>query len=192
MERFLTELKRTNYCGELNLDNKDQNVVLMGWVDGRRDHGGLIFLDLRDRTGLVQVVVNPGEESLRIGKEVRNEFVLAIKGKVNARPDAMVNKNLPTGAIEVETERLEILSKAETLPFQPDDPKVSDMLRLKYRYLDLRAPRIQNYMKTRHEATRAARNSLADRGFYEIETPIMYKSTPEGARDYIVPSRVHP
>ena len=103
----------------------------------------------------------------------------------------MINKGIPTGMVEVETERLEILSKAETLPFQPDDPKVSDMLRLKYRYLDLRSPRIQGYLKTRHDVTMATRQSLSGRGFYEIETPIMYKSTPEGARDYIVPSRVH-
>lgn len=192
MKRFLKELKRSHYCNELSAKNDGEEVVLMGWVDGRRDHGGLIFLDLRDRSGLVQVVVNPKEESLRIGKEIRNEFVLAIQGKVRVRPEGMVNKNLASGEIEVETSRLEILSKAETLPFQPDDQKVSDLLRLKYRYLDLRSPRIQSYLKTRHDFMQVTRKSLSEAGFYEIETPIMYKSTPEGARDYIVPSRVHP
>jgi aspartyl-tRNA synthetase len=191
-KRFLKDIKRTHRCGELTKTQVGETVNLMGWVDTRRDHGGLIFLDLRDRAGKVQVVINPSSEATRIAKEIRNEFVVALTGKVQARPEGMINKNLSTGEIEVEVSNCEILSKAEPLPFAPEDEKVSETLRLKYRYLDLRSPRLQSILIKRHDIVLAVRNILSGRGFVEVETPILYKSTPEGARDYLVPSRVHP
>ena len=186
---FLKTLKRTHYCGALRKEHVGQDVVLMGWVDGRRDHGGLVFVDLRDRDGLVQVVMNP--ENIPAAGKVRGEYVLAIQGKVRARPDGMINKKMGTGEVEVEVIRAEILSEAETPPFQVDDPKVSETLRLKYRYLDLRSPRLQSHLTMRHKTVQIVRRYLSDKGFLEIETPILYKSTPEGARDYLVPSRVN-
>jgi len=188
---FLKELKRTNYCSDLNLKHEGQKVVLMGWVDNRRDHGGLVFVDLRDRTGLVQVVLNPNNNETGASKDFRNEFVVAIHGTVRKRPAGMANAKLPTGDIEVEAIRCEILSEAQTAPFQIGDEKVSESLRLKYRYLDLRSTKLQSYLITRHNVTRMAREALSEEGFLEIETPILYKSTPEGARDYLVPSRVN-
>lgn len=188
---FLKELKRTNYCSDLNLKHEGQKVVLMGWVDNRRDHGGLVFVDLRDRTGLVQVVLNPNNNETSASKDFRNEFVVAIHGTVRKRPQGMANSKLPTGDIEVEAIRCEILSEAQTAPFQIGDEKVSESLRLKYRYLDLRSTKLQSYLITRHNVTRMAREALSEEGFLEIETPILYKSTPEGARDYLVPSRVN-
>ncbi len=188
---FLKELKRTHYCSDLNIKHDGQKVVLMGWVDNRRDHGGLVFVDLRDRTGLVQVVLNPNETATQASKDFRNEYVVAIHGNVRKRPQGMANSKLPTGEIEVEAIRCEILSEAQTVPFQIGDEKVSESLRLKYRYLDLRSTKLQNYLITRHNVTRMAREALSEEGFLEIETPILYKSTPEGARDYLVPSRVN-
>jgi aspartyl-tRNA synthetase len=190
--KFVSEVKRTHYCGDLRAKQDGETVTLMGWVDGRRDHGGLVFVDLRDRTGICQLVLDPSKDLMKASKEVRNEFVIAITGKVRKRPEGMTNTKMPTGEVEVEGIRAEILSAAETPPFQISDENVSEVTRLKYRYIDLRSPRLQKHMKVRHEFCQSVRNTLTDLGFYEIETPILYKSTPEGARDYLVPSRVHP
>ena len=189
---FVKELKRTHYCSELSSAQVGAEVTLMGWVDTRRDHGGLIFVDLRDRTGLVQVVFDPQSSDNAVAKDFRGEFVIAIKGVVRARPEGMENKKLATGLIEVESQRCAILNSAETPPFLVDDDKVSENLRLKYRYLDLRSPRLQGHLFLRHKVLQMVRNHLAGNGFVEVETPILYKSTPEGARDYLVPSRTHP
>lgn len=191
-KRFLKELKRTHYCGNLRKTLDGQNVTLMGWVDSRRDHGGLVFVDLRDRSGVVQVVLNPQDAQTMAAKDLRGEYVLALEGRVRSRPQGMTNTKLATGEVEVEALRCEILSTAETPPFQIDDPKVSETLRLKYRYLELRSQRLQKHLITRHQAAQITRQVLSDEGFIEVETPILYKSTPEGARDYLVPSRVNP
>jgi aspartyl-tRNA synthetase len=188
---FLKTLKRTHYCGNLRKEHAGQNVVLMGWVDSRRDHGGLVFVDLRDREGIVQIVLNPGQPQMQAAKDLRGEFVVAIQGSVRARPQGMTNTKIGTGEVEVEVSRAEILSEAETPPFVIDDPKVSETLRLKYRYLELRSPRLQKHLLIRHQVAHQVRNYLSDAGFLEVETPILYKSTPEGARDYLVPSRVN-
>ncbi len=190
--KFVSEIKRTNYCGELSAQNNGQKVVLMGWVNGRRDHGGLVFIDLRDRTGLVQIVLNPQDAQMKMAKDIRGEYVIAISGKVQGRPDGMINKKLPTGEIEVVCESCEILSVAKTIPFQIDDQNVSENLRLKYRYLDLRSENLQKNLIIRHRVAQIVRNYYSDNKFLEVETPILYKSTPEGARDYLVPSRVSP
>ncbi len=188
---FVSELKRTHYCGDLGLDQKDDTVILMGWVNNRRDHGGLVFVDLRDREGLVQIVMDPSKDKTAVAKKVRNEFVIGVKGKVIARPDGMINDKMKTGAIEVEVQECEILAEAETPPFVVGDPNVSEAVRLKYRYLSLRNPELQRCLKLRHEVTKVVRDALTEEGFWEVETPILYKSTPEGARDYLVPSRVN-
>ena len=188
---FLKTLKRTHYCGNLRKEHVGQEVVLMGWVNSRRDHGGLVFIDLRDREGFVQLAINPANAATATGPDLRGEFVAAVQGTVRARPQGMANTRIPTGEVEVEVTRLEILSEAATPPFMVDDPKVSETLRLKYRYLDLRSPRLQRHLMVRHRAVQVARNYLSRNGFLEIETPILYKSTPEGARDYLVPSRVN-
>jgi aspartyl-tRNA synthetase len=190
--QFIKDLKRSLYCGDLTKQNVDQNVTLMGWVDSRRDHGGLVFVDLRDRAGIVQVVLNPGTPENESAKDVKSEYVIAIHGIVRARPTGMINAKLKTGEVEVEALRCEILSEADTPPFQISDPKVSETLRLKYRYLDLRSERLQSYLMARHKIVRLTREELSRWGFIEVETPILYKSTPEGARDYLVPSRVNP
>lgn len=188
--KFLKDLKRTHYCGDLTSALEGKEVILMGWVDTRRDHGGLVFVDLRDREGIVQVVLNPQQEETSASKDFRNEFVVAIRGIVRLRPDGMANKKIKTGEIEIEAVQCETLSEAHTPPIQIDDPKVSETLRLKYRYLDLRSSRLQSYLRTRHRTCQIARKALSEKGFIEVETPILYKSTPEGARDYLVPSRV--
>lgn len=188
---FVSEIKRTHYCGDVGLEQKDQTVVLMGWVNNRRDHGGLVFVDLRDREGLVQIVLDPAQESTAVAKKLRNEFVVAVQGVVKARPEGMINEKMKTGAVEVEVQDCEILSEAETPPFVIGDPNVSEAVRLKYRYLSLRTPELQRCLKLRHEVTKVVRDALHDEGFWEVETPILYKSTPEGARDYLVPSRVN-
>ena len=190
--KFVRELKRTDYCGNLTSAMVGNKVVLMGWVNTRRDHGSLIFIDLRDREGIVQVVLDPSKTDTNSAKEFRNEYVVAIEGIVRTRPEGMKNVKIKTGAIEVEAVRCEILNQATTPPFQIDDENVNEMLRLKYRYLDLRSPRLQKNMITRHKVAQLVRQFLSDNGFLEIETPILYKSTPEGARDYLVPSRVNP
>ncbi len=188
----MAKLKRTHYCGRLNKTHAGQKVVLMGWVDTRRDHGSLIFIDMRDREGLVQVVLDPKNQATMASKDLRSEFVLAIEGIVKARPLGMINAKLATGEIEVEATSCAILNESATPPFQIDDPNVGEILRLKYRYLDLRSPKLQKQLILRHEVAQLVRRFLSEEGFIEVETPILYKSTPEGARDYLVPSRVNP
>lgn len=189
--------KRTHTCGELNSSHIDQEVLLCGWVDTRRDHGGLVFVDLRDRYGLTQIVIDPAQEKGNdlIGRagSVRNEFVLAIEGIVRPRPASMVNSKLKTGQIEVLIKNFQILSRAETPPFViEDDVDASETLRLKYRYLDLRRPAMQRNLIVRHKFIQITRDYLSKQNFIDVETPILFKSTPEGARDYLVPSRVNP
>jgi aspartyl-tRNA synthetase len=186
---------RTHYCGEVTEQAIGKKVNLKGWVQKRRDLGGLIFIDLRDRTGIVQVVFSPevSEEALKVAEAVRGEYVLDIEGTVVAREEGTINPNLPTGKIEVQAERVTIINEAKTPPFMIDDrTDVSEDVRLKYRYLDLRRPVMFNTFKMRHQVTKAIRDFLDEEGFLEVETPILTKSTPEGARDYLVPSRVHP
>ncbi|MDQ7095525.1 aspartate--tRNA ligase [Desulfosporosinus sp. PR] len=181
--------------GELSLSRVGEVVRLLGWVQRRRDHGGLIFVDLRDRSGLVQVVFDPEKlkESFSLAESLRSEFVVSILGEVIARPEGMINPNLATGEIEVVAQKLEILNGAKTPPFYlVDQVDVDETVRLKYRYLDLRRPEMQAVFKTRHQVMQIMRSFFDSRGFYEIETPTLIKSSPEGARDYLVPSRVHP
>lgn len=189
---FIKSKKRSHYCGVLSEKQDGETVVLMGWVDTRRDHGGLVFVDLRDREGLVQVVLDPQQASMVTSKEFRNEFVIAVEGQVNLRPDGMKNTKLATGAIEVVATECEILSAADTPPLHLNDESVTEAVRLKYRYLDLRSNNLQRALRLRHNVVKTVRDYLSDLDFLEIETPILYKSTPEGARDYLVPSRVNP
>ncbi len=195
MTDSLGDLKRTHHCCQLRATDINKEVVLMGWVQHRRDHGGVVFIDLRDREGITQIVFNP-EDSKEIHKraqEIRNEYVLGVKGKVIARPDDMLNPAMKTGAIEVLIYELNIFSKAKTPAFQIEDRvEASESIRLQYRYLDLRRPQLKNNILARHKATMAIRNYLDNKGFVDIETPFLTKSTPEGARDYLVPSRVNP
>lgn len=186
---------RTYFCGEVTEQVIGEKVTLKGWVQKRRDLGGLIFIDLRDRTGIVQVVFNPAfsEEALAVAEKVRSEYVLDVVGTVVAREEGTVNENIKTGKIEIHAEQLTIINEAKTPPFAIEDKtEVSEDLRLKYRYLDLRRPVMFETMKMRHQVTKVIRDFLNDEGFLDIETPILTKSTPEGARDYLVPSRVHP
>jgi len=185
---------RSHYCGQLNEQHLDQEVVLCGWAHRRRDHGGVIFIDLRDREGLVQVVYDPDtQESFSIAEQVRSEFVLRVKGKVRRRPEGTENPDLGTGMVEVLGKELEILNRADTPPFQVDieDDEVSEELRLRYRYIDLRRPRMLERLKIRSSITRVLREFLDNNGFMDIETPMLTRATPEGARDYLVPSRTH-
>jgi aspartyl-tRNA synthetase len=186
---------RSYFCGEVTEEAIGEKVTLKGWVQKRRDLGGLIFIDLRDRTGLVQIVFNPdvSPEALALAEKVRTEYVLDVKGKVIARSEGSVNENLKTGRIEVQAEELTIINEAKTTPFViADKTDVSEDVRLKYRYLDLRRPVMFETFKMRHQVTKAIRDFLDGEGFLDVETPILTKSTPEGARDYLVPSRVHP
>lgn len=184
---------RSHTCGELNESDLDREVDLCGWVHRRRDHGGVIFIDLRDREGLVQIVVDPDTpETFSTAESVRSEYVLAIHGRVRPRPEGTVNDNLPTGRIEVLATRLEILNKAETPPFPLEGQiEVNEETRLRFRYIDLRRSEMQDRLRVRRDITRNLRNFLDDQGFYDIETPFLTKATPEGARDYLVPSRTH-
>ncbi len=194
MTDLLGSLKRTHNCCQLRDGDIDKDVVLMGWVQHRRNHGGVIFIDLRDRDGITQIVFNPefAKDTHEKAQDIRNEYVLGVKGKVIARPLDMLNKNMETGAIEVMVEELFIFSKAKTPAFQIEDRiEASESIRLQYRYLDLRRPQLKNNILARHKATMAIRNYLDDNGFIDIETPFLTKSTPEGARDYLVPSRVN-
>jgi len=186
-------LKRTHTCGELRKENIDETITLNGWVKKRRDFGNLIFIDLRDRYGVTQVIINPSDypEAYDSAKNLGREFVIAIEGKVSSRGE-QINSDMPTGEIEILVTTLEILNPSETPPFPLDDEEETDDTRLTYRYLDLRRPHLQNAIQVRHRIALAARNYLDSQGFLEIETPILAKSTPEGARDYLVPSRVHP
>ncbi|MBB3867560.1 aspartate--tRNA ligase [Parageobacillus toebii NBRC 107807] len=186
---------RTYYCGEITEKAIGEKVVLKGWVQKRRDLGGLIFIDLRDRTGIVQVVFSPevSKEALNVAEKVRNEYVLSVEGTVVAREEGTINPNLPTGKIEIQAERITIINEAKTPPFViADQTDVAEEVRLKYRYLDLRRPVMFRTLQLRHRVTKAIRDFLDGEGFLEVETPILTKSTPEGARDYLVPSRVHP
>jgi aspartyl-tRNA synthetase len=183
---------RTEYCGNINKSFVGKEVTLTGWVDVRRDHGSLVFIDLRDREGIIQVVLDPKNVKTTAAKDLRGEYVLAVKGVVRARPAGMINAKIKTGEVELEATECKILNEAQTPPFQIQDTNVGEMLRLKYRYLDLRSPRLQNHLITRHKVARLVREFLSDNHFLEVETPILFKSTPEGARDYLVPSRVNP
>jgi len=186
---------RSHYCGELDSSAIDQQVRLCGWVHRRRDHGGVIFVDLRDRSGLLQVVVDPDQaETFRVAEQVRSEYVLAVAGRVRRRPEGTENTELPTGAIEVLAQDLRVLNAAETPPFQLDEhgADTSEEVRLRYRYIDLRRPEMQARLRLRSRITQSLRRFLDSNGFLDIETPILTKSTPEGARDYLVPSRIHP
>jgi aspartyl-tRNA synthetase len=184
---------RSIYCGELNTAHLDQEVTLCGWVHRRRDHGGVIFVDLRDHTGLVQVVFDPDTpEVFATAERLRNEYVLQVRGRVRNRPEGTVNKDLPTGEIEVLGQGLAVLNAAETPPFQLDEEGVQDETRLRFRYIDLRRPEMQEKLRLRARITRTLRAFLDNHGFVDVETPILTRSTPEGARDYLVPSRTHP
>lgn len=190
------KLKRTHHCADIAKSN-DQKVVLCGWVDRWRDHGGVVFIDLRDRSGIAQVVFDPRTMSVEVAATLRQETVIAVVGTVRPRPEGMQNTNLGSGSHELAASDLEVLSRAQPLPFplHDDSPGAGDVdesLRLEYRYLDLRRPQLQNNLRIRHQFLHTVREFYSENGFWEIETPILYKSTPEGARDYLVPSRVHP
>ena len=194
MSDILGDWKRTHYCGELRKEDIGKEVCMMGWVHRRRDHGGLIFIDLRDRTGIGQLALDPDRdpEAHAKAEAVRNEFVVAAFGKVSPRPEGTVNPKMATGEVEVEISEIRILNPAKTPPFMLDEfSEVAENLRLKYRYLDLRRVGIQQNLIMRHKVAQTVRNYLTEKDFLEIETPMLTKSTPEGARDYLVPSRVN-
>lgn len=184
---------RSHYCGEINETHLDQEVELCGWVHKRRDHGGVIFIDLRDREGIVQVVYDPDRaESFAVAESIRSEYVIKLRGRVRARPDGTINVKMKTGKVEVLGLDLEILNHSETPPIQVDgDIEVNEETRLRYRYIDLRRPDMLQKIRLRRDVTLNLRRFLEDEGFYEIETPFLTKATPEGARDYLVPSRTH-
>lgn len=183
---------RTHYCGELNKDNIDQTVEICGWVNRRRDHGGVIFLDMRDKRGIAQVVINPDNADFSLAETIRNEFVLKITGTVIARGEGLTNPKLSTGEIEIKAQNIEILNTAKPTPFQIDATDTSEEVRLRYRYLDLRSDAMQNRLRLRSRITRYMREFMDEHDFLDIETPFLTKATPEGARDYLVPSRTHP
>ena len=187
------KLKRTHTCGELNKDHINEKVVLNGWVNNWRDHGGVIFISLRDRYDKTQIIFSPdNKEIYQIGKTLRGEYVVAISGIVRPRPKDAINREMKTGEIEVEVQEVEILNISKTTPFEIKDfLDVSEDLLLKYRYLDLRRSKLQHNLILRHQVTQASREFFNKEGFIEIETPYLTKSTPEGARDYLVPSRIH-
>ena len=183
---------KTTECGELRSANSGQTVQLAGWVDRRRDHGNLIFIDLRDRSGIVQIVFNPeiNPDPHRLAESVRNEWVLQVSGQVTPRSADTVNTNMPTGTIEIVAEELVVLNESKTPPFNiNEESDVDELLRMRYRYLDLRRPGMRDMLQIRHKAVKYIRDFLDARGFLDVETPILIKSTPEGARDYLVPSR---
>ena len=183
---------RTNYCGLIDARYLDQTVTLYGWVHRRRDHGGVIFVDLRDREGIVQVVCHPDNAAaFEIAEHIRNEFVLKVTGVVRHRPPGTVNPNLVSGEIEVLVQSIEILNSSLTPPFLMDDENLSEAVRLEHRYLDLRRPEMQANLRLRYKVAMAVRTFLDQHGFIDVETPMLTKSTPEGARDYLVPSRVN-
>src|SRR5436309_2042976 len=186
-------LKRTHTCGELTLDHVGQTVILNGWVDAWRDFGGLTFIDIRDREGLTQVVFEPeaGAELQSAARELRNEYVIGVKGIVAPRLTGKTNPKLKTGAIEVRGHALEVFNATPTPPFEIQGAEANEELRLKYRYLDLRRPEMQRVFLLRHRMAQVMRNTMSNLGFLEIETPILGRSTPEGARDFLVPSRIH-
>ena len=183
---------RTHYCGDIHAETIGQQVSVAGWVHRRRDHGGVIFIDLRDREGLLQIVFDPDTpEIFAQAERIRGEYVLAVKGTVRPRPDGTVNPNLASGEVEVLATELEVLNEAETPPFHHDEHAHEDV-RLRYRYLDLRRDEMAERIKLRHQVTQQLRSFMDENGFLDIETPILTRATPEGARDYIVPSRTNP
>ncbi|MBR5676073.1 MAG: aspartate--tRNA ligase, partial [Neisseriaceae bacterium] len=183
---------RTNYCGLINEQYLDQTVTVKGWVHRRRDHGGVIFIDLRDREGLVQVVIDPDTpDAFKLADSSRNEFVLSVTGRVRLRPDGTKNDKMISGGIEILAKEIEVLNTAATPPFQIDDENLSENVRLTHRVVDLRRPVMQKNLKLRYKVAMGVRRYLDDKGFIDIETPMLTRSTPEGARDYLVPSRVH-
>lgn len=183
---------RTDYCGAINTRHLGRTITLCGWVHRRRDHGGVIFIDLRDREGIVQVVCDPDNAAaFSVAEKIRNEFVLGVTGTVRHRPEGTVNHGIPSGGIEVVVNTIEILNPSLTPPFQMDDDNLSEAVRLEYRYLDLRRPAMQHNIRLRHRVTMTVRTFLDQHGFIDVETPMLTKSTPEGARDYLVPSRVN-
>src|SRR5689334_13272949 len=176
---------RTDYCGNIDARFLGQTVTLFGWAHRRRDHGGVIFIDLRDREGLVQIVCDPDRaETFATANGLRNEFVVRVEGKVRERPAGTTNANLVSGEIEVLATALEILNASQTPPFMMDDENLSENVRLQYRFLDLRRPQMQSNLRLRHRAARSVRNYLDNNGFIDVETPMLYKSTPEGAREF--------
>src|SRR3989440_9257227 len=181
-------------CGEPRAADAGKRVTLAGWAARRRDHGGLVFVDLRDETGLCQLVVNPerAPEAARTAHEIRNEFVLRAEGEVVRRAPEAVNPNLPTGEVELQVDRLEIVSRSTPLPFQLDEEGVDETLRIRYRWLDLRRERMQRNIRTRARMVSIVRQEMEAVGFVDVETPIMAKPTPEGARDFLVPTRLQP
>jgi aspartyl-tRNA synthetase len=183
---------RTHLCGELDRSSIGADVRLCGWVQRRRDHGGVIFIDLRDRTGRVQIVLDPDRpEQFQVAESLRNEYVLSIAGRVRLRPEGTENPDMPTGEVEVLGHEIEVLNPSEPLPFQLEEDDITEAVRLRYRYLDLRSLRMQGNLRLRHRAVSALRSYLEERDFIDLETPILTRSTPEGARDYLVPSRVY-
>ena len=185
-------MMRTHYCGHLNREHIGQTVTLCGWAHRRRDHGGVIFIDLRDREGLAQIVIDPDtKEAFAIAETVRSEFVLKVTCKVRARPEGTVNTNLPTGEVEMLATEIEVLNPSLTPPFMLDDDTLTETVRLEHRYIDLRRPAMQKNMMLRYKVSKNLRDYLDENGFIEVETPMLTRSTPEGARDYLVPSRVH-
>ncbi len=184
---------RTHYCGDLNSSHIDQTVTLCGWVNTNRDHGGVIFIDLRDKTGIAQVVADPDEkQAFTVADAARNEYVLKVTGRIRQRPEGTINTELPSGHVELYATEIEVLNSSEPIPFQFDEDDVGEAVRLKYRYLDLRSEKMQRNIRLRHQIIQLIREYLNVNGFVDIETPILTRSTPEGARDYLVPSRTHP
>jgi aspartyl-tRNA synthetase len=184
-------MKRT-YCGEIDIKSINESLTVKGWVNTRRDHGGVIFIDLRDHTGILQIVFNPDAEKIfELAQSLRSEYVLEITGTIKKRLVGTINKDMPTGEIELIAEQLLILNTSKTPPFQINDSKTNEDLRLQYRYIDLRGSKMQDNLRFRSKLYNIIRNHLSENEFNEIETPILTKPTPEGARDYIVPSRVH-
>lgn len=185
-------MMRTHYCGHLNREHIGQTVTLCGWAHRRRDHGGVIFIDLRDREGLAQIVIDPDtKEAFAVAETVRSEFVLKVTCKVRARPEGTINPNLPTGEVEMLATEIEVLNPSLTPPFMLDDDNLTETVRLEHRYIDLRRPAMQKNMMLRYKVSKNLRDYLDENGFIEVETPMLTRSTPEGARDYLVPSRVH-
>ena len=185
-------MKRTDYCGRIDRRHLGQAVTVAGWVHRRRDHGGVIFIDLRDREGIVQVVCDPDRAAtFATAEKLRSEYCIAVTGRVRPRPAGTVNPNLVSGEIEMLAETIEILNASAPPPFQPDDENLSESVRLTHRVLDLRRPQMQKNMMLRYRTAMAARKALDALGFVDIETPVLYKSTPEGAREFLVPSRMH-
>ena len=189
----MNQHRRTHTCGELTSSEVDREVTLNGWVDSRRDHGGLVFVDLRDRYGITQAVVEHEGAAMEIARSLRSEDVIAVVGRVRQRPAEMVNADRPTGGVEIVVDHIEVLNRCAVLPFQLDEAEdASDELKFKFRYLHLRTPTMQRNLRMRHVAAQAAREYLDSQRFLEVETPLLIRTTPEGARDYVVPSRVHP